>query len=110
MFESKEREIIVDSIKSYINLRRSIQPSGRSCGSVFRNPKPFSAGALIEKAGLKGLKKGGAIVSEKHANFIITTSKATAKDVYILINTIKEKVKDAFNIELVTEIECVGEF
>lgn len=108
--ENKERETISDSIKSYLNLRRSIQPSGRSCGSVFRNPKPFSAGALIEKAGLKGYKVGGAIVSDKHANFIITSSKATAKDVYILINTIKQKVKDAFGIELIEEVECVGEF
>ena len=106
----KEREVISDSIKSYLNLRRSIQPSGRSCGSVFRNPKPFSAGALIEKAGLKGYKIGGATISEKHANFIITSSKATAKDVYILINTIQQKVKDAFNVDLVTEVECVGEF
>ena len=106
----REREVISDSIKSYQNLRRSIQPSGRSCGSVFRNPKPFSAGALIEKAGLKGYKVGGATISEKHANFIITSSKATAKDVYILINTIKQKVKDAFNVDLITEVECVGEF
>ena len=110
MLDNKEREVISDSIKSYLNLRRSIQPSGRSCGSVFRNPKPFSAGALIEKAGLKGYKVGGAIISEKHANFIITSNKATAKDVYILINTIKEKVKDAFGVELTTEVECVGEF
>lgn len=108
--EKKEREDISDSIKSYINLRRSIQPSGRSCGSVFRNPKPFSAGALIEKAGLKGYKVGGATISDKHANFIITSSKATAKDVYLLINTIKEKVKDAFGIELIEEVERVGEF
>lgn len=110
LLEQKERDAISDSIKSYLNLRHSIQPSGRSCGSVFRNPKPFSAGALIEKAGLKGYKVGGATVSNKHANFIITSSKATAKDVYVLINTIKEKVKDAFNIELFEEVECVGEF
>ena len=110
MLETKEREIIAESIKSYLNLRRSIQPSGRSCGSVFRNPKPFSAGALIEKTGLKGYKVGGATVSDKHANFIITTSKATAKDVYILINTIKEKVKNAFGVNLVEEVECDGEF
>lgn len=110
LLKNKERNVISDSIKSYLNLRHSIQPSGRSCGSVFRNPKPFSAGALIEKTGLKGYKVGGATVSDKHANFIITSSKATAKDVYVLINTIKEKVKDAFNIELTTEVECVGEF
>jgi len=105
-----DREKIGDSIKSYKDLRRLVQPSGRSCGSVFKNPKPYSAGALIENAGLKGKRIGGAFVSEKHANFIITSSKARAKDVYELIMQIKQKVKDAFGVELVEEVECVGEF
>ncbi len=105
-----DREKINDSIKSYKDLRRAIQPTGKSCGSVFKNPKPFSAGVLIENAGLKGYKVGGAIVSEKHANFIITSSKAKAKDVYELITIVKQKVKDAFGVELVQEVECVGEF
>ncbi len=105
-----DREKIGDSIKSYKDLRRLVQPEGRSCGSVFKNPKPFSAGVLIEKAGLKGKRIGGAVVSEKHANFIITSSKARAKDVYELIIEIKRKVKDAFGVELVEEVECVGEF
>ncbi len=105
-----DREKIGDSIKSYKDLRRLVQPSGRSCGSVFKNPKPYSAGALIENAGLKGKRIGGALVSEKHANFIITSSKARAKDVYELIMQIKQKVKDAFGVELVEEVECVGEF
>ena len=95
---SGDREKIIDGIKSYKDLRRSIQPSGKSCGSVFKNPKPFSAGALIEGAGLKGKRVGGAIVSEKHANFIITSAKARAKDVYELIEQIKQKVKDAFDL------------
>ena len=107
---SGDREKIIDGIKSYKDLRRSIQPSGKSCGSVFKNPKPFSAGALIEGAGLKGKRIGGAVVSEKHANFIITSSKARAKDVYELIEQIKQKVKDAFGVELCEEVECVGEF
>ena len=104
------REKIGDSIKSYKDLRRLLQPTGKSCGSVFKNPKPFSAGALIESVGLKGYKVGGAVVSEKHANFIITSSKAKAKDVYELILQIKQKVKDAFGVELHEEVECVGEF
>ncbi len=108
--KSGDREKISDSIKSYKDLRRSIQPMGKSCGSVFKNPKPFSAGALIENVGLKGHRVGGAIVSEKHANFIITSSKAKAKDVYELISQIKQKVKDAFGVELSEEVECVGEF
>ena len=105
-----DREKISGSIKSYKDLRRLVQPSGKSCGSVFKNPKPFSAGMLIEKAGLKGTRIGGAFVSEKHANFIITTSKAKAKDVYELIEQIKQKVKDAFGVELCEEVERVGEF
>ncbi len=108
--KSGDREKIYDSIKSYKDLRRLVQPAGKSCGSVFKNPKPFSAGALIEKAGLKGYSIGGAIVSEKHANFIITSSKARARDVYQLITIIKQKVKDAFGVDLVEEVECVGEF
>lgn len=109
-FKNAPKEVIQAGIKSYNELRRSIQPMGRSCGSVFKNPKPISAGTLIEKAGLKGCRIGGASVSEKHANFIITSSKAKAKDVYTLIQEIKRKVKDTFGIELVEEVECVGEF
>lgn len=107
---SADKEIIKASIKTYTELRRSIQPLGRSCGSVFKNPKPYSAGTLIEKAGLKGFCIGGAKVSDKHANFIITTPKAKSKDVYSLIIHIKQKVKDAFGVELSEEVECVGEF
>ena len=105
-----DREIIQAGIKSYTDLRKSIQPIGRSCGSVFKNPKPFTAGTLIDRAGLKGYKVGGAMVSTQHANFIITSSKAKALDVYCLIEQIKQKVKDAFGIELATEVECIGEF
>ncbi len=109
-FPNVEKELILSGIKSYTEIRKSIQPQGRSCGSVFTNPKPLSAGALIEKAGLKGYAIGGARVSEKHANFILTSAKARAKDVYLLIQEIKQKVKDAFGVKLIEEVECVGEF
>lgn len=109
-FPSADKEVILSGIKSYAEIRKSIQPQGRSCGSVFINPKPLSAGALIEKAGLKGYEIGGAKISEKHANFIVTNQNARAKDVYLLIQEIKQKVKDAFGIQLNTEVECVGEF
>ena len=109
-FPSESKEVILSGIKSYAEIRKSIQPQGRSCGSVFINPKPLSAGALIEKAGLKGYEIGGAKVSEKHANFIVTNQNARAKDVFLLIQEIKRKVKDAFGVELITEVECVGEF
>ena len=109
-FPDGERDIISAGIKTYSELRRTIQPHGRSCGSVFKNPKPESAGALIDRAGLKGCRVGGAVVSLKHGNFILTEQKVKAKDVYILIQQIKQKVKDAFGVDLVEEVECVGEF
>jgi len=109
-FPEGEREIVAASIKTYSELRKSIQPPGSSCGSVFKNPKPHTAGALIDKAGLKGVSIGGATVSDKHGNFIITNSKAKAVDVYLLIHKIKRTVLDVFGIDLVEEVECVGEF
>lgn len=101
---------IYNAYKLYKVMRKNIQPQGRSCGSVFKNTNKFSAGKLIEDAGLKGTCIGGAIISEKHANFIITKNGATAKDVYSLICLIKKKVFDKFGINLCEEIELVGEF
>ncbi|KAK8952564.1 hypothetical protein KSP39_PZI003642 [Platanthera zijinensis] len=90
--------------------RRKTQPIGeRSAGSVFRNPAGLgvTAGELIDIAGLKGLKIGGAKVSELHANFIVNTGGATAKEVLALISTIKERVDQMFGIELMEEIRYV---
>ena len=91
-------------------MRKSIQPSGRSCGSVFLNPKGESAGKLIDGANLKGKTFGGATVSTKHANFITTTQIATAEDVYHLIGFVKDKVKEKYGVDLKEEVEYVGEF
>ena len=74
-----------------------------SAGSVFRNPKDDYAGRLIEDVGLKGYKIGGAMVSLKHANFIINYDKATGKDIVDLIELIKRKVKDKYSVDLVLE-------
>lgn len=105
-----DREIIASGIKSFSELRSSIQPSGKSCGSVFKNPKPETAGRLVDKAGLKGFAIGGASVSERHGNFITTNGNATANDVYELIQHIKKKIQKEFGIELKEEVEFVGEF
>lgn len=105
-----EREIILSNKKSYQEVRKSIQPMGKSCGSVFKNPKPRTAGELIDKAGLKGFSVGGATISLKHGNFITTKSRATAKDVYTLINIIKDKIYNEFGILLEEEVELVGDF
>ena len=74
-----------------------------SAGSVFRNPEGMSAGELIEKCGLKDYSIGGAVVSKKHANFIINKDNATGKDIINLIDLVKEKVYQKYNIKLILE-------
>ncbi|MFA5602725.1 MAG: UDP-N-acetylmuramate dehydrogenase [Bacilli bacterium] len=79
-----------------------------SAGSVFRNPEGNYAGHLIEECGLKGKKIGGAVVSKKHANFIVNEGNATGEDIKKLIYLVKYKVKDKYNIELHVEQEFVN--
>lgn len=79
-----------------------------SAGSVFRNPEGLFAGKLIEDLGLKGLTKGGAQISTKHANFIINIGNAKAKDIKELIDFTKEAVLDRYNVELKCEQEFVN--
>ena len=76
-----------------------------SAGCVFKNPRALSAGALIDKVGLKGHSVGGAHISAKHANFIEARDNATSKDVLQLIEIIKDKVRDRFDVELELEID-----
>lgn len=78
-----------------------------SAGSVFRNPPGDSAGRIIESLGLKGMKIGGAMVSEKHANFIINTGSATGEEIKELINKVRDIVKEKTGIELILEQEFV---
>ncbi len=86
--------------------RESSQPLNYpSAGSVFRNPPELFAGKLIEDANLKGKKIGGAMISEKHANFVVNTGNAKAQDVKELINLIQKDVKEKFDIELKAEQE-----
>ena len=96
-------------IAGYLEQRRRLQPAGKTCGSVFRNPEGASAGALIERAGLKGARVGGASVSLKHANFIVNEG-TCAKDVLTLIGAIKNKIKEEFGVTLREEVVIVGEF
>ncbi len=109
-FRESAREVICASVKNYAEIRKSIQPLGRSCGSVFKNPKDKTAGYLIDLAGLKGQKIGGASISTVHGNFIMNEGKATANDVFLLINYIKDKIKKEFGITLTEEVELIGEF
>ena len=97
-------------IRSLLERRGETQPIGLpSCGSVFRNPPGDHAARLIEAAGLKGLRVGGAEVSEKHANFIINRGGASARDIETLIERIQSEVHRAFDIRLVPEVHRVGE-
>ncbi len=89
--------------------RKKTQPlTFPSCGSVFRNPDGASAGALIEELGFKGARCGGAQVSELHANFIVNTGNASARDVKDLIEHIQAKVNETYGIELQPEVRFLG--
>ena len=104
-----EREGIVSVMQKNKDYRRETQPWNHPCaGSIFRNPIPYFAGNLIEKAGLRGYQIGGAQISEMHGNFIINTGGASAQDVLSLIALIKQTIKDKFGVEMHTEVEIIG--
>jgi UDP-N-acetylmuramate dehydrogenase len=91
-----------------VQRRLKTQPlSFPNAGSIFKNPKGFSVGKLIEETGLKGVRVGGAQISEIHGNFIVNVEKASSKDVLILISLIEEKVYKQFSIKLETEIKII---
>jgi len=94
-----------------LSLRAKKQPLHYpSCGSVFKRPPGYYAGALIEEAGLKGEYVGGAMVSSKHAGFILNTDNAKAADVFSLIRRIEDRVWDRFGVKLEREVKLIGEF
>ena len=104
-----EQEELREKMRQNIERRTETQPTSLPCaGSVFLRPDHFSAAVLIEKAGLKGARIGGAAVSLKHAGFIVNLGGATAEDVMSLIDLIQKKVKDSFGVTLLTEIEYVS--
>ena len=104
--DASERNI-TEKEKYYLE-RRAHLPKGKSMGCVFKNPIGTTAGALIEGAGLKGLRVGGAKVSEKHANFIINEQNATAEEIKSLISLIKNAVKSQYGTELSEEIQYLN--
>lgn len=107
-FEKGDPEELLDLIKVRTNKRIESQPlEYPSCGSVFRNPEGLIAGKLIDEANLKGKCVGGAMVSNKHANFIINNGNATSEDIIKLINEIKNTIKKNYNIDLVLEQEII---
>ena len=109
-FEKGDYQKII-SLEKELSLKRKLtQPMGLSCGSTFKNPQNYKAGKLIEQSGLKGYALGDAIVSTKHANFILNNGNATAKNIYDLANLVKNKVFEDTGIMLKEEIEFIGEF
>ena len=106
-----EKSEIEEKMNDYISRRREKQPlEYPSAGSIFKRPKGYFAGALIEKNGLKGYKSGGAMVSEKHAGFVINCGNASAMDVKNVIDKVKKTVLEADGVALEPEVILVGKF
>lgn len=111
IFQLKEgdRDQAVEEMKKYKEYRRETQPWNSPCaGSIFRNPLPNYAGKLVEEAGLKGHRIGGAQISELHGNFIVNTGSAKAEDVLALIQHVKDTIYDKYKIKMETEVEIIG--
>lgn len=101
-----DQKEIRDLMDSRRKRRMESQPLDKPCaGSMFRNPSEHQAWQLIEQIGLRGKRIGGAMVSEKHANFIVNEDHASAKDVVELVETIQKEVKERFGVDLITEVE-----
>ena len=108
---SADPDVIKSRLDEIRRWRQAHQPLGLpSAGSVFRNPTGDSAGRLIEAAGLKGFRIGGAAVSEKHANFIVNDQKGTAADVRRLGDHVRSVVAKQTGVELVYEVEFIGDW
>lgn len=105
-----KKEDIEKQMKEYLNQRKEKQPlEYPSAGSTFKRQEGVITAKLIDECGLKGYKIGGAMISEKHAGFIINTGDATAKDVIELIKYVKDKVYEKFNVKIEEEVKLVGE-
>lgn len=111
VLERGDTEAAQARIKELLARRAATQPTGLpSCGSVFRNPPGDHAARLIEACGLKGLRIGGAEVSPKHANFIINTGNAEARDIARLIDHVRAQVERRHGVRLIPEVRRVGDF
>ena len=108
--ERGDPQKIAAEIETFRQRRWKNQPPGASVGSVFRNPPNDKAGRLIEAVGLKGKQKGGAVISPRHANFIINEGGASAQDVLDLLVEARNAVKAKFDVELIPEIEVLGDW
>lgn len=107
--ERDDPEKLAAQIAAIAAERRGKTPSGSSCGSSFKNPPGATAGKLLDQAGLKGARVGAAVVSERHANYIVNEGGATAADVLRLMELMRERVLQTFGVELEPEVQVVGE-
>jgi UDP-N-acetylmuramate dehydrogenase len=103
--ESDPEQMLRTTKEIWIYKKNSQPLNTRNAGCIFKNPRGLSAGAMIDRAGLKGKRVGGAVVSEKHANFIIAEEGCKSSDVMQLIEDIRKRVKEEFELELELELE-----
>jgi UDP-N-acetylmuramate dehydrogenase len=108
--ERSTPQAVQAKLDELVATRRRTQPPGASMGSMFKNPSGDYAGRLIEAAGLKGKRIGGAEISTLHGNFFVNTGQATAADILSLITVARESVYERFGVNLELEIELVGEW
>jgi UDP-N-acetylmuramate dehydrogenase len=109
--DSANVDDVRDRMESYRRHRAATQPGAvQNAGSVFKNPPGDHAGRLVDAAGLKGFRIGGASVSELHANFFVADEGASAQDVFDLVNAVRARVHALFGVDLVPEIRFVGSF
>ena len=99
-----------ETIRQYDEQRKSAQPTGQNCGSVFKNPPDKAAWECVDAAGLRGRRIGNAQFSELHSNFILNLGGATAKDITSLIELAQDKIREQTGVEMTPEVAFVGEF
>ncbi len=107
--KGNREEIRSRTVKNLLTKKKAQPLDQPSAGCIFRNPPDQFAGKLIEEAGLKGVRVRGARISDLHANFIVNTGEARAKDILVLMDLIKEKVSQKTGISLIPEIKVIGE-
>ena len=108
--EPDDPDAIQKRMDEMLSQRRSTQPLWeRNAGCIFKNPKGDSAGRLIDEAGCKGEEEGAVRVSDVHANFMVNLGGGSAEDVLTLIGRVRKQVREAFDVELETEVKIVGE-
>ena len=109
-FQKANPTTLQEAADDYAAYRHRTQPTGACAGSIFKNPANDFSGRLIEAAGLKGTRVGGAVVSDVHANFIVNDRAATAADIVDLLALVRERVRQVFDVELEPEIERIGDW